>query len=532
MTDQAPEDAPEDRPATAPTTKRKRKTRVVKRTAVNVDETAPAVEPVNEAAAADAAKPTDVAATAEPDEPTTEPADDDEPAPAETPSSVEEHAGAPDDTGSSADTAAVADAPGAETIEESSAEAPAEPDTVPAEAPEPEPNADEWRHETAGRAWPTLGDYPAAPAATAEDGTADSAWPEPNLPTEREPASWDKPAEPKRRELGRREAGLALAFLALGVTSGVIIGSNVTVPITPPAVVSHAATFERTIADAQQRTVTITVETPEGVTGRGAGTIIGSDGTVVTTNAVVRSPGGNVRVTTYNGRTLEGEFVGTDQTTGLTVLRVRGLSTTGFTTTSADVAAGTRVAVIGQNNNAATTDVASPRQAVNTITGSVGVGTWTGAVRLGTADDATATGGPIINDSGALVGIAVSGVTTGRESDPTGRQYGINAGVAVTVARNIATTGVALHGRIGAEVADEATGVLGAHIVSISDTGPAKTAGFRTGDVIVSYNGSRIGSAAQLVAAVRGTDPGTKADVEYLRNGKEHSVRLQITAAQ
>jgi putative serine protease PepD len=169
---------------------------------------------------------------------------------------------------------------------------------------------------------------------------------------------------------------------------------------------------------------------------------------------------------------------------------------------------------------------------VNTITGNVGVGTWTSAVRLTADDDPTATGGPIINDSGALVGIAVSGVTTGRDSDPERRQYGIDAGIAVTVARNVATTGVALHGRIGAEVSDEEAGVLGARITDVADASPAKTAGLRDGDIIVSYNGSRIGSAAQLVAAVRGTDPGTKADVAFLRDGHERTVRVQITASQ
>ncbi|WIE81230.1 S1C family serine protease [Curtobacterium sp. MCSS17_016] len=388
-----------------------------------------------------------------------------------------------------------------------------------------------WRRETADRAWPGLGDEPEPPAMAAWTGTADIAWPAPTVPDEK-PAADTVPAPPKRRELGRREAGLALAFLALGVASGVTIGSTGTVPLAAPAVVSHEATFERTIADAQQRTVTITVDSSDSVTSRGAGTVIGKDGTVITTNAVVRSPSGTIRVTTSTGRTLTGEFVGTDQTTGLTVLRVRGLDVVGFTATSGDAAAGARVAVIGQNNNAATTAVASPRQSVNTITGTVGVGTWTSAVRLTTEDDPTATGGPIINDSGALVGIAVSGVTTGRDSDPEGRQYGIDAGIAVTVARNIAKTGVALHGHIGAEVTDETAGVLGARITDVADGSPAKSAGLRDEDTIVSYNGARIGSAAQLVAAVRGTDPGTKADVVFLRNGHERTVRVQITASQ
>jgi putative serine protease PepD len=534
MTDQAPEEAHEDRPAATATSKRRRK-RTVKKT---------------ESVAASTGQSTPEPATTK--EPVTVPNDDSTPAP-----EVEKEPDA--EPLSEDDTAAAAVPSNSDEVTSNSAAEPAEePVTVVYDDIEPEalteshdteaplaperpadddhhtheqPPSKAWRHESADRAWPRLGDYPEPPATAAWTGTAGTAWPSPTTRDEELTAD-TVPAPPKRRELGRREAGLALAFLALGVASGVTIGSNATVPLAPPAVVSHEATFERTIADAQQRTVTIAVDSSDGVASRGAGTVIGKDGTVVTTNAVVRSPSGTVRVTTFDGRTLTGEFVGTDQTTGLTVLRVRGLDVAGFSATSGDAAAGTRVAVIGQNNNSAATAVASPRQSVNTITGNVGVGTWTSAVRLTADDDPTATGGPIINDSGALVGIAVSGVTTGRDSDPERRQYGIDAGIAVTVARNVATTGVALHGRIGAEVSDEEAGVLGARITDVADASPAKTAGLRDGDIIVSYNGSRIGSAAQLVAAVRGTDPGTKADVAFLRDGHERTVRVQITASQ
>ena len=529
MTDQAPDDVHKDRPAPTPTAKRRRKRTVRKTEPVTPTTTEPAAESTpnpdveGEPEAADPL-------TAEDDAPVVEPTSEADTVPddeAATDVEVEDPALGVNNDG---DTEASAE-PQDDEAEALPATSNAAPE-VPAadECTRGRPAVEARRQEAAEHAALTFGNYPEAPAAAAWVGNADTGWQAPATPDEN-CAAEAVPAPPKRRELGRREAGLALAFLALGVASGVIIGSNVTVPLAPPAVVSHEATFERTIADAQQRTVTIAVDSSDGVVSRGAGTVIGKDGTVVTTTAVVRSPSGTIRITTFTGRTLVGEFVGTDQTTGLTVLRVRGLDVAGFTATSGDAAAGTRVAVIGQNSNAATTAVASPRQSVNTITGNVGVGTWTSAVRLTEEDDPTATGGPIINDGGALVGIAVSGVTTGRDSDPERRQYGIDAGVAVTVARNIATTGVALHGRIGAEVSDEATGILGARISDIADASPAKRAGLRDGDVIVSYNGSRIGSAAQLVAAVRGTDPGTKADVVLLRNGKGRTVRVQITAS-
>lgn len=536
MTDQA-SDVPEDRPAATPTAKRKRKRPAAKKTtgpqqvsataAVTEGEVAPSSDAPEAAAAAvtleepaPEAGPVDVVPTSG-----AATSDDEDP-------NGDQHleaVGEPDDA--VAGDADPDDSHPAPEVEQEPAAEPRDPET----SGEEEVAIDEHPEREAGdsdgaETRPVEEPSAAAPTAATWPPAVNDAWPEPTLTSDQR--EWEKPTPPARRELGKREAGLALAFLALGITSGVLIGSTTTVPLAPPALVSHEVTFERIIADAQQKTVTIAVESGNGATARGAGTAIGKDGTVITTNAVVSSPGGTIRVTTYDGRTLAGEFIGTDQTTGLTVIRVRGLTTAGFTATSADVAAGSRVAVIGQNNNVATTDVASPRQAVNTITGNAGVGTWTGAVRLAATDDATATGGPIINDSGALVGIAVSGVTTGRDSDPERRQYGITAGTAVTVARSIASTGVALHGLIGAEVSDETTGVLGARITDIADAGPAKTAGLRDGDVIVSYNGARIGSAAQLVAAVRGTDPGTKADVELIRNGKERTVRVKITATQ
>ena len=516
-----------DQPADE-TTKPARKPRTRKPRAKAAPAAAPADAP-EPTAEADADQQNDPAAV-EPAAP-----DDSVPAPDDHAEAMEAStAEAPDDEPSMAPSPEPEPEPEPELV----ADAPIEPSTLPSNSDNADPatpSKDAWLTDTASRAWPGLTETAntpepravAHPATDAWTAPADEAWPEPTLPGER---AWSRP----RRELGRREAGLALGFLALGVISGTVIGANITVPLAPPTAITQQqdTTLGQAIRTAQTRTVTITVDSPSGPTGRGAGTIIGNDGTVITTNAVVASSGDTVRVTTAEGRVLNATFVGTDQTTGLTVLNVRGLRINGFTVTASDGEDGSPVAVIGQNNNATATSITSPRQSVNSVTGNAGVGTWTSAVRLATADDHTATGGPVVNRNGALIGIAVSGVTTTRDSDPEGRQYALDADVATAVARSIASTGVALHGRIGAEVADTVTGIVGARITDIADDSASDTAGLRTDDVIIGFNGDRIGNAAQLVATVRGTEPGTTAKVTYLRNGKERTTTVKVTATQ
>jgi predicted metalloprotease with PDZ domain len=72
---------------------------------------------------------------------------------------------------------------------------------------------------------------------------------------------------------------------------------------------------------------------------------------------------------------------------------------------------------------------------------------------------------------------------------------------------------------------DESSGVLINELVA---DGPAAKAGLRDGDVIVAFAGEPVADSGDLTAAVRATAPGTKVDVEILREGRRQTVAVEL----
>jgi membrane-associated protease RseP (regulator of RpoE activity) len=68
----------------------------------------------------------------------------------------------------------------------------------------------------------------------------------------------------------------------------------------------------------------------------------------------------------------------------------------------------------------------------------------------------------------------------------------------------------------------------GALITELPEDGPAAKAGLRTDDVIVSWNGSRIESAAQLTRVVGETPAGRNVEVGYVRDGRQRTADVEL----
>jgi len=94
----------------------------------------------------------------------------------------------------------------------------------------------------------------------------------------------------------------------------------------------------------------------------------------------------------------------------------------------------------------------------------------------------------------------------------------------------------ALPSEIGASVREVETadaeraklsGRSGAVIDAVVENGPAATAGFRAGDVVVDFDGERVRSARQLARLVAETPAGRTVDAALMRDGER--VRLQVT---
>ncbi|MFN9792789.1 MAG: Do family serine endopeptidase [Pseudomonadota bacterium] len=136
-------------------------------------------------------------------------------------------------------------------------------------------------------------------------------------------------------------------------------------------------------------------------------------------------------------------------------------------------------------------------------------------------------GGPLINLAGEVVGINSQILSTSGGS--IGLSFSIPVNLAKSVTEQLRTKGRVSRGVLGVniqrvtrEVAEEwklpRTG--GALVGQVQSGSAAEKAGVKTGDVILSFNGTEIGDSSELPPLVGATAPGARARVTLFRDGK------------
>jgi serine protease Do len=68
----------------------------------------------------------------------------------------------------------------------------------------------------------------------------------------------------------------------------------------------------------------------------------------------------------------------------------------------------------------------------------------------------------------------------------------------------------------------------GALVEQVDPRGPAAAAGLQSGDVIRSFKGKALASAAELIGLVGAEEPGTEIGLEILRNGRALSLQVRL----
>jgi serine protease Do len=145
-------------------------------------------------------------------------------------------------------------------------------------------------------------------------------------------------------------------------------------------------------------------------------------------------------------------------------------------------------------------------------------------------------GGPAFNLKGEVVG-----VNTAIFSPSGGGSVGIGFAIPASIARDIVQTlrdnGKVTRGWLGvqiqpvtAEIAESMglTGAKGALVSDVTDASPAAKAGIRTGDTVVSVNGTEILEPKDLARRIAQIKPGEPVDLKVIRNGKETNLSVEI----
>ncbi len=269
--------------------------------------------------------------------------------------------------------------------------------------------------------------------------------------------------------------------------------------------------------------------------GLGSGVIVAAEGLVLTNNHVVQGAD-ELKVKLFDGREFPAKVVGSDAPTDLAVLRiVTPDASSSFPPVpfadSEKLDVGEWVVAIGSPfglSNTVTAGIISAKG--RSVTPRETGQTQLDFIQTDAAINPGNSGGPLLNLEGAIVGInsAIASRTGGYD----GIGFAIPANTARTVMENIVANGRVVRGWLGVGLADarpdEVAGFgQGVAVREVTRESPAEQAGLKVGDVILKFKGAAM-NEARLRQAIGISAPGTKAEVELLRDGKVSTVTVAL----
>ncbi|HEX5918296.1 MAG TPA: trypsin-like peptidase domain-containing protein [Nocardioides sp.] len=369
---------------------------------------------------------------------------------------------------------------------------------------------------------------------------------------------------PPRQRSGRG-AGLAAAVLAtsLLVGGGAGIGGaawwdatqdrsdtsspSSQVSTSPVSSEAPAAAADGSVESVAQKVlpsvVKIDVTTAQGQ-GSGSGIILTADGTILTNNHVVEgAESGSITVSFDDGTSAEAEVLGTDPLTDTAVIRAEGVSdlTPATIGKSANLGVGEGVVAIGSpfGLDATVTSgiVSALDRPVNVGSDDEGNSTTYPAIQTDAAINPGNSGGPLVDMTGAVVGIN-SSIRTAASQSPYGQSgaggsiglgFAIPIDEVMPIVDQMAAGETPTHARLGIQVGDPQTGdAAGAVVREVTPGSTADEAGLGAGSVITRVDDQRITGADSLVATIRSYRPGDTVSVTWTDGGEEQSAELVL----
>ncbi len=273
--------------------------------------------------------------------------------------------------------------------------------------------------------------------------------------------------------------------------------------------------------------------------GAGTGFVIRSDGYLLTNNHVVEgvANGGSLRVSFNDGKTVNGKIVGTDSAYDLAVIKVELKNLTALQFGDSDkVQVGDSVIAIGSPLGLAgtvTSGIISAKDRAVTAGSRTSEGSFINALQTDAAINPGNSGGPLVDKSGAVIGINSAIATLDSSSSQTG-SIGLGFAIPINQARRTAEqlikTGKSSHPIIGVSL-DTRYMNGGARIAEVMAGSPAAKAGIVVGDTIIGIDGKSVESADELIVAVRAKQPGDSVKLLLSANGSKRTVTVVLAAS-
>ena len=359
-------------------------------------------------------------------------------------------------------------------------------------------------------------------------------------------AWWQPPTAPKSSK------GTAVLIAVLAGSIGGVLGVNAGGGdlFNRVQLVSSTSTIQRapdSVAGIAQRVLpsVVSISTRSiGGSGTGSGFVIDSSGYILTNNHVISKAaqtGGSIQVSLSDGTFYSAKVIGRDASYDLAVLKINasGLKALQFGDSDA-FAVGDLVIAIGSPlglSGTVTTGIISAKNRAVTAGESDSESSFINALQTDAAINPGNSGGPLVDATGAVIGVnsAIASLGTTSQLGSIGLGFAIPINQARKTADQLIKNGVATYPVIGvslnmnytengAQVATNGRGIL--------PESPAEKAGLRGGDVIIEIDGKEIYSPEELIVSVRAKNVGDRVTLGYLRDGVKKTVTLTLIAAK
>ncbi len=361
--------------------------------------------------------------------------------------------------------------------------------------------------------------------------------------------SFAKPPANKSKKVSIATVVIALVVGLAGGVGGAFLADRELIS-TNANLVTVNDTIERapdSVAGVAERVLPSVVSistTSRASSGTGSGFFIRSDGYILTNNHVISDAAtnnGRISVKLNNGKRFTARVVGRNASYDLAVLKINVNSAPALQFGDSDaIQVGDNVIAIGSPlglSGTVTSGIISAKNRAVT-TGGEDETSFINALQTDAAINPGNSGGPLVNMSGAVVGVNSAIATLGNSfntSGSIGLGFAIPINQAKKTAEQLIATGRSVYPIMGVSIDSRFTG-SGALVAKQDDAvtagGPAAKAGIKPGDVIVEFEGLEITTSDELIVAIRSRDVGDRVSLVILRDGERIRLSLTLAAGQ
>ncbi len=270
--------------------------------------------------------------------------------------------------------------------------------------------------------------------------------------------------------------------------------------------------------------------------GTGSGVIINEEGYIVTNNHVI-ADADDLEVTLHDNRTFKAKVIGTDPSTDLAVIQIKGGGLPTLPLVDSDqVRVGEWVLAVGNPmglNSTVTAGIVSAKgRNINILKEQFAVESF---IQTDAAINPGNSGGALVNLDGGLVGINTA------IASPTGSYSGygfaVPSNIVNKVIEDLIAYGHVKRGVLGIMIRSVDGNLskekdlnvnTGVYVDSLFENSAAEKAGIQKGDVIIDIQGKKIKTSPELQEMVARHRPGDEMTMTINRGGKEMGLKVTL----